>query len=515
MNGVDTKDVDSFFKLTIDTTKNTVYTINNWYYFYNDIHDHGTKKYFLDAGNPLAMIYDKKGAMWLNANGDVCYRFSTDAEIHTTTLEKACRVISNFLHCNVQIWKNRKSIKSKRASQDVIDKIYEEIEQNSIFRISIHDLLLVEDETFNFSHQDEFYQASNGLIYRNTFKPSVYLLQLLSADSKFEYSIILQYIFYLSGYNQSRFHVILNWLANYFKNFNFKTYIPLVLIGDKKSGVDILFDQIIKPLFGHESCVALTDNHLHPKTLSAILKNKLMYHLDDISDNINHNSESKKILTEMILKRKVYLKNNRGADDEIDIFGQILITLSKPNIPYLDKEKIDFIAFKVPDDFEQQMLIPDRFSSEISSCNVNKRDILQRLISGDLTNFAYILKSHTIKESSIDDFAKNGADDKNLILQSIDDKLKAFSDAIINIDLTYFEKIQNIAPDLYNEIMQDFERKKIKQPNLIKCFESIYGNINHLNKKTLMSKLREINNEFFKTEAIQNGTAGVKYFSIG
>lgn len=478
--GEQINNVYNFFTPTNDSIDNVIYTINNWHSLYQEINS--MKAFFQNANDLLVIILDRNGALWLNANGDLCYRFSKDTEIHTTSFEKASILFSNFLRRDIQIGKNRKSTKT-----------------NTIF-MPIHQLLLIEKETFDFNQSKEFYQSKNGLIYRNTFKPSPYLLQQAYLDQRFKPSIISQYIFYLSNYNESRFYVILHWLANFFKNFKYKTSIPLILIGDKNSGVDILFNQIITPLFGHEYCASLTDENLPSSNFSTVLKNKLMYNLDNIFNSIDHKHESKKILSTMIQKQKVFLKDHKDTN-ELEIFGQILITINKPYISYLDTQNTDCIVFKVPNDFEEQMIISSQYM---------KIEPFMADIANDLENFANILKNCSINH---DVFQKAlNEDDKRLLQQTLDDKIKVFHNAIKNMDITYFEKIKNINPYLYKDITQDFEARRIKQPNLLPCFEYIYGKDDNLTSRTLMSALRKINPTFYSTKTMGIGAGGIKYF---
>lgn len=477
------KDVYYFFKSKNDYSANVIYTTNNWFALYEEINN--IRTIFKENNNPLVIIYDRNGAFWLNTNGDLCYRLSTNAEIHTTSLEKASIVFSNFLRFDIQIGKSRKSTKTN----------------NTIF-IPIHHLLLIEKETFDFHQPQEFYQSTNHLIYRNIFTPSPYLLQKAFFNQEFKPSIILQYLFYLSNYNQSRFYVLLHWFANFFKNFKHKTPISLILIGDKQSGTDILFNQIITPLFGYEYCTSLTDENLELNNLSIVLKNKLMYNLDNISTSIDNKNEFKKILSSMLQKQKIYLKGYKDTK-EIEIFGQIIITTRKPYIPYLDTKNTKCIVFKVPDNFQHQMVIPDQFK---------KNTHIESLITEDLENFANILKNYPI-DQNIFQKALN-EDDKHLLEQTLDDKLKAFHNAIIDINKTYFEKIKDIDPDLYQEIMQDFKQQRIKQPNLLPCFEYIYGKDDHLSSRTLMTSLRKINATFYSTKTMGIGARGIKYLQI-
>ena len=498
------KDVYNFFVPTHSIFINNVFfLINNWLFpFPPDVPLSLQQQYLL-----LQALQQKGGSIWLNAKGDICYRLSLYAEIHMATPEKASRVISNFLNQKVQIIQNSKSIKTtKKTSKDPITQILKNIEHDNTVFLIIQDLLLVEGESFNPFSRLEFFQDRNGLTYRNTFKPSFFLTQITPPNQQFFYSIILQYLYYLSNYNRERFEWMLHWLADFFQNFALKSPIPLVLIGGQKSGVDILFEEIIKPLFGYENCIKITDDHLQAGILSSSLQNKLFYNFDNISKHVSDDAKSNRLLSNMIVKQKLLIGDNKNTISETDIFGQFLITIDAPYIPYLDNSYSNYTVFKVPDSIEKNMFFPEwsgaiRTAPFIMTAFINE-------IRNDLTNFSNILKNCKI-EMVLNKFHN---DDKSLILMNSDDKLKVFCHAIVTMDTTYFSKVKDNDPILYEEMMQDFQAKKIKQPNIFKCFECIYSDEKRLSSKTLMHKLRQIDTTFFRTASIRIGAGGIKYF---
>lgn len=476
-------DVYSFFIPKINATNYKWYVWNNW----ND---------FINLQNSgLIQIHNSGGAIWLNAKGDICYRLVPYGDIHTSTPEKASIVLSNFFKINISIKKKFIIDKSNTAIPDF----------SSIYQILINDLPLIENETLNFFQRFEFFSYDKRLIYRNTFNPSFYLTSIVPPDYGAHNSIILQYLYYLSNYNQERFEWILHWLAAFFQDFNLKSTIPLVLIGNQESGTDILFDEIIKPLFGEEYCIKIIDDYLRLGNFSSSLHNKLFYNFNNISKNASQEVKSNILLSNMIVKQKLLLAENKNTINETNIFGQILITIDTPYMPYLDNSYSNYTVFKVPNSLEKNMFFPE-WSVAISTSPFNITTFIDA-IRNDLFHFSHILKN--VQTSiKLDKFYN---DDKNLIEMNSEDKLTAFSNALVNMDTAYFAQIKSINEILYEDIMQDFKVKRIKQPNIFRCFECIHSDEKHLSPKKLMHKLKQIHN-FFSKEAIHTGAGGVKYF---
>lgn len=497
------KDVYSFFEPSPHSVYKN-YDMNNWIFMYpapNKSFFYPPQYYILHK------LHQKGGALWLNANGDICYRLSIYEDIHVTTCEKASRVLSNFLGEDIVIGKTNHIRKSNNTYQDPIKKI-EISEQSTTIYLSIHDLLLVRIEMFDLYSNTEF-QRLNNVIYRNTLKPSTYMISNSSEPQK--PSIILQYLYHLANYNQERFYFLLDWLAScYCQNFLPGVNTNLVLIGNKKTGVNLLFDLIIRFLFGISNCISVTYDFLQINNLHYALSNKLFYNLDNIGTQVNHDQKSKRILNTLINEQKVYSSSfNKTTSEETYIQGRFLITERDTTIPYLNKENKNFILFKVPDDIETIFLPENMKYSDTEFDTIEK--YLYRSCYQDLGNFSNILKSHITDIDSMDNFI-NMQDDRDLLQQSIDDKLKAFHTAIISMDKAYFEKIKNIDADLYQEIIQDFEAKRIKQPNLLPCFKYIYGKDENLTSRTLMTALRKFNPTFYSTKTMGIGTGGIKYF---
>lgn len=505
INEISVNDVYSFFKHGDNLNGNCHYTLNNWV---KEIH-HGIG-YHLAISDKLNIIDQARGAIWLTSNGDICYRFSPNGKTHITTLSKINMIFSNFLSCNFSLVQGVQKVY-------ILDDELKKLQNDNVLVLYINQLLLVESEEYSPYELNEFYKnKKDGLFYRNTFKPSYYHRMFVktpkstqvqslepaengnvyinktyqSKQNEPEHSIILQYLYFLSGYESNRFNYILNWIASFFQDLTDKSNTTLILYGDKHSGIEILFNSIISPLFGEENCFKVTDTTLKVKSTSKTVKEKLFYNLNNISKSITENEEIKQFLQTLLPSQQRY--------------AQTLITIQEPEL-YVDENSTLFhVANKL-----NKMYIPEWYNGADKS-NIQKSD-LENEIEKDLSNFVQILRLHSSILSSQTPFQ---GDDRNMMVSSLEDKLRIFIDAIKSINIKYFQTIQPINNELYLELENDMNINLIKQINLIQYFNTLYPDSSFDSSRTFMNALRKIDNDFFKVENAKALTGGKKYFRI-
>ena len=402
----------------------------------------------------------------------------------------------------------------KIPKKNISDEELKQLKYENKFTISINQLLIVESEEFNPYEEKEFYiNPIDKLIYRNTFKPSYYLTiypeepkvipkSSIMAEEHIEFtetitlnepnsSIILQYLYHISGYNKKKFSFILNWIASFFKDLSNRSQIILILYGDKTSGKEILFNDILTPLFGIDYCLKITESTLiNDKHSLGLLQEKLFYNLSSISKATVDDKTTKNIL-ENVLPTQQH-------------FAQYLITTEIPELFYFNQNSNDYTVFHINQKVEE-MYIPKWFNAS----NRLTKNELQKAIKNDLENFAIILKLHALEFINYE----LEEDDKKVMLSSLDDKLMSFVQAIKNKDLDYFQKIKEDV-DLYKTLEADFHKQQIKQSNLVKYFNILYPENSFDSSRTLNNKLRKIDNDLFKTGNLKMGNGGKKYFKI-
>jgi len=507
------EDVGLSFFLEEYNDKYIKYKINNWFdelYTYiikrfDDTYDCASKSpNVTNTQVNLCLIYKRGASVWLSTTGELQYRLTVDGEIKTTTLKKAAIVLSSY--CNIPLdFVKENSIHRKRDD-----------------KISIYDLMIIEAEIFDPYQSNEFFTLqlsekenrpiltynnitnNRDIFYINSFKPSNYLCIDPKDEDKEKIntksSIILQYIYYLANYKIERFEYILSWLASFFQNLNNKSQTALVLVGNKTSGMELLFKNIIVPLFGEQYCAKILDHNLDIRNQYLLVKNKIFYNLHNISLGVMENKRNKNFIDTLLIDNNIQVEANQQKINKIPLYGQILIT-SDSNISYLDLSKHDYKIFKVPDNIND-IYLNDSLKKK------KENSTLEDIISEDLINFAYILKLY----SSI--INKDIDDDKNIINISLEEKINNFHNLIINYSNSELVKIRKNDENLYKELDEDFKDNIIKQKNIFKYFKLLYPEERIKSSRTLMVKLRKKYKEFYSVKALKNGKNGLKYFSI-
>lgn len=483
-DGVANTDVYSCFKNTNydDMSNNTYYIQDNWV---KEIRSESVSfAYTFAINDKINVIKVRGGAIWLTSNGEICYRFSSLGKVHTASITKINLLFSNFLNCNFEL-------SQTVPKPTILDEQIKKLQNENKLTISIAQLLLVEAEEFNPHEEKEFYKnQSDGLIYRNTFKPSCFLKlspSIPTKDSYKEKSITLQYLYYLCNYQEDRFFWLIDWLASFFKNLSNRSENIFVLYGSKHSGIDIFFQYIIIPLFSEEYSLSIIENTLKIKNT----KEKLFFNLKNFSKKSIEN-------TKVAASLQKFLPENQK-------YAQVLITTEEPTIPLsnIDNYTVFHISTAIT-----EMYIPDWFNGS-DKTKLTQQQLIDAIVS-DLKNFANILKlypSNTIKSLSFQN------DDKKLLLNTLEDKLKTFVDAVKRMDIAYFKSIQQHNLELYNELQEDFDKQLIKQLNLKEYFNILYPDEKFESSRTFMKKLRDID-DLFQTQNAKPYTAGKKYFKI-
>ena len=464
------------FKQIFDITNNIIYTLNNWYTPNN-----------LQENKILTDINKRNFAIWLTVKGDVYYRLAPYMEVYTAPISKINVVLTSLLGYSVEITKRAKKVSL------ISQKPISDINQRGMY-IRVEELLLVYSEGFNPHEGKEFYLVGN-VTCRNTFFPSVYMYNQPNKNHKYDDSITIQYIYYLANYDKSRFEYIMTWLAAFFKNLSNRSHIALIFLGKKDSGKEIIFDEIIKPLFGEEYCIKINDEILETKNLSKIIKNKLFYNLDNISSTVVEEKKLKRTIKNFIVNDTMYADDNRDSLQEIKIFGQTLITIDEPNLSYINTNDENYTIFKVPDNIENIIIYEEKYDRTREKLTKQK---LIKEIKDDLKNFALLLKSYKVDFNQSNMSFKD--DDKECIQNNLEDKLNTFHNAIIKMNRSYFEPIEKDNSTLYKQLMKDFDQNKINQQNLFKCFNLLYNEEDISHPRTLMAKLRKIKDNIFETK---------------
>jgi len=453
--------IDDFKELSSTMIDFSKYKSNNWLK--------------TDTNKTLNDINALGGAIWLNIDGDLCYRVSNGGKIVINTRkDKAKIVLSSFVNRSILLLNGTK-------------------EQKADF--TIHDIFLVQREEFNPYVNNEFHKIEGQNFYiRNSFKPSKYLK--LPPSSHKEPTAILKLINHLANGDDYRKNYIVNWLAYFFQNLK-KSQVALVLRGQQGAGKGVLFDEVIKPLFGAEYCIQINDRAIEGNFLGGIVEGKLFYNLDEISHNIAGNKNNKNFLKALVTNDSITTeKKNINMEKETKLFGQVIITSNEP------------YALEVePNDRRYTIFTTGNNIKKVDFLGYGTYSNLLENISKELKDFSLYLKSFKVDNS----LANQALDtkEKKALVNATTDTLKLFADAIENKKLEFFEELEEDSFLLFDLIQEDFSKDRFARTNIIKCFNLLIDR--DIGNRTLLNKLKNINPLLFDNKNIKKSNGNVYY----
>lgn len=454
---IPTNESDSVIIAKLDFSK---YENNNWL----KVQDNKT----------LNSIHSKNGAIWLNASGELCYRFSDSEAITVNTTAKTNIVFTNFLNRDIKFLSGTKEVKAD---------------------VTARELYMIQKDDFRPRILQEFYEYKS-LWYRNVFVPSKYLQMDIKEHS--EPRAILSLIKHLANDDKERYHYILNWLAFFFTGLN-KSQVALVLRGSQGAGKGILFNNILKPLFGAKYCIQVNDKTLNTNFLGGIVENKLFFNLDEISHNVAGNKNIKNFLKALVTNKSITAeKKNINMDNETMIHGQVLITSNEPYIIEVETSDRRYTVFTTGENL-----------SKVSYLGYGSYSKLATQIKSELEDFSIFLKSYNI-DVALANTALDTAEKRNLV-NATNDKFKLFVNAIEKKDKDFFIELEEIHQGLYNTLIDDFSKNRINAKNITHYFNNLFDE--DMKPKGLMTKLRTVSPLLFDIEN-QSKSSGLKFYQI-
>lgn len=452
---------------------------------------------------------------WVDQKGNVVHYYQNIKEY--ISLQNLDLLLSNLCKKSVKTFKNHSELIrwiSKQKKPKFANGMFSFLENASL--IALDTLPMVLGEKFDVNEK-QFIKVNNEF-YLNKFYPANNLVDstkfITTIDSIFpiynykygykdeisqlRYYPIMQYLYHISAYKIEVFNYIISWLSNMIKYITNNPvddclfHSVLVLRGGEKSGKEIFFNQIIKPLFGNEYCLKIDNEVLSQKNLDKEKYNKIFYNFDNISTVYLEDRKKRELIQNILTKQ------------DKNIIGTV-ITTDKKHIPY-DLSAIEYVVLELPDDIDT-MYIPDDFKNKFKSLN--------NTLNTDVHNFSRILKCYTSRmeisyikdiditkkqtlEDSIIDFADQLIGNR-YILQEI--KNIIISSNIVNVN--DLDNTLKSIEKLYNK------HKKIERKYIYELFKYKYDH--DISPTTLYKKLTELDHNFFET-VLAPGGAKCFYF---
>ena len=427
-----------------------------------------------DDNETLNQIFSKGGGIWLNCNGEICYRLNENDSVKIQPHSKANIVFTSILNREIKLISGTKEHQAD---------------------IKANDLKMISSDKFNPHKLEEFYQE-NHLHYRNTFKPTKYLQ--IKAGEHQEPKAILALIKHLVNDDEEYYQYFVNWLAFFYQGLK-KSQVSIVLRGNQGAGKGIFYNEVIKKIFGSDYCIQVNDKTLNTNFLGGIVEGRLFFNLDEISHNVAGNKNIKNFLKALVTNDSITAeKKHQNIEGETKIFGQVLITSNEPYIIEVETSDRRFSIFSTGDNLKK--------------CNYlgfETYDNFSKQIKEELEDFCKYLKSYKVNVS----LANKALDtaEKRALINSTNDKFKLFTNAIKNKDINFFNELEEENIHLYNCLVSDFTNDRIQKENLTKYFNALFEE--DIKSNTLNGKLKAIEPILFGDDNIIKSN-GNRYFKI-
>jgi hypothetical protein len=233
---------------------------------------------------------------------------------------------------------------------------------------------------YPFTSSNSYIHAGREVVFKNKFTYTDYLKlrESRSYKNRKETSFIRDFISEMTK-NKEDFEYIMCWLSKFFQTLR-KSQEPVVLIGDFESSKTILFEEIIKPIFGENFCCTINSQVLKEQTLDKILENKIFYQIDSLPYFTTKTKKAKEFIFAITDDNTSLLSNNQ------DVYGEVLFTV-KENLN--DELKDSF--------YNKYKIIHINSSIKILSKLECRGSKFYNKIKDDLMNFSLILATYNYK----------------------------------------------------------------------------------------------------------------------
>lgn len=398
-------------------------------------------------------IFENGGEIYTNEKTKICLKLSKHEKVKEYSKLNAEKVLS-FTFCrNIKI-------------VDEISKV-ENDEDSNTFKLSIHELQYVHNQKYRPAIPYAFFKKDN-IVYKNLYTPTKYLKCKINEGK--EPKTIFDLLFNLVGNNKKYLEYFLNWLAYNF-NYGEKPQVAIILYGEQGTGKGIFSDNIMSKIYGRDNYSQINAASFSSKyELTSSFENKRFINIDEVTHRTTKNNES--LLKALITNKKIILKK------EIEFHAQCLLTANNSKVFNLDDSDRRYTVFST--------------GSSLTSTNFlgyGSYHSLKEKIDLELVYFAKYLKSYDVDTSLANRILDTPEREKIINLSKA--HVVDFHNAILNLDISFFQKFEDKEPVFFAHLKSDISlKKRINRTYLSKAFYLLYGE--KLSTVMIMSMLKDL-----------------------
>lgn len=333
--------------------------------------------------------------------------------IEGTKKEIAKEISSRYSNINIVFVDDLNNALSYRNAEIRVDTTY----------IAVSLVPVVDEDVFEPTMINEIYLNFQGLRLRNHLRYTSYLLNRFSDfDLKDEPESYAKHVFQnVTTVKGLKF--LASRLGKFFKHLNSSN--AIVLVGNKDISEGVLLNRVLKPIFGSQFCITITDEILQTKSMEDIIKHKLIYHIDNIPDSESDREKLREILISTLVDKFIQVE-----DKFVPIHGQVFITLDEAH-PFLK----DFLS-------SSDVFFIDSMDNVMTNLQEEDKISFHKKLYGSLTAFSKELSVlgnmpetiATKNDAQNEEFIKLLDDiDENIVKLVEDNILDPFNDSFENL----------------------------------------------------------------------------------
>ena len=260
--------------------------------------------------------------------------------------------------------------------------------------------------------------------------------------------------------------------------------IALVLSGSKDVTEEIFWKRIVQPIFGLEPYSVTVDDAMLKKPISKILDKKIFIHIGDFTPSEDNIIKVNKLIYAILIDQYVLV-----GDKRVPVHAQLLITASQSLLTHINTYNSRFQYIYLPEEVEilktlQQESIIDLILAFTDSEVDKFSTLLATFKKGQNKLTAAIPQEPKIQVQSI---------------ETLDEKIEAFVQAIKEANLDYFREVKNNDPEHYSELKFSFSKNCFIAQDLYTYFNLINKQV-YFDKNARLLKLLKEKDEIFTQE---------------
>ncbi|WP_415397811.1 type IV secretory system conjugative DNA transfer family protein [Sulfurimonas sp. CS5] len=289
--------------------------------------------------------------------------------------------------------------------------------------IAINSIPVIDEDIFDPTRMDEVFVNFKGLFSRNHLSYTSYLAnrfyhsELIDEPYESYAKHVIQKITTVKDLK-----ILVSRLGNFFKHLNSSK--AIVLVGNKDVSEGVLLNRVLKPIFGSQFCVTITDEMLQSEGIGEIIKHKLIYHIDHIPDDEKDREKLQEILISILVDKFIMIE-----DKFVPIHGQVLITLNEAH-PFLK----DFLS-------SSDVFFVDSMENIMTNLQEEDKISFHKKLYSSLTTFS---KELSVLGNTPSELSQNTNQNEDFVklLDSIDENIvKLIEDNILDPFSSNFENL--------------------------------------------------------------------------